>query len=700
MSGETTADEGPSPVVVTVPLPMPENGPAPAEEVPEDEAAAPSEDASEPNNGTKNSSITEHPAYVTAMQEILALKERVQQLDEVERTKTFLQVQLDTLSKTVEQQEAALEDQKSEARKQEEAAIAAIAASKMQLEKMRKENEEKKRELEATVVRYAVSEQAVIKARAGASTHEKKMQEAKKEVEAIQKRMKSIAADRAKSDKDFDAKCNEVMAISREKEKLRDELHNKDIKIKWAQNRITQEMDAHRETQEKLDKVSAIVQQAQDDAELAKKDALASIASFKQAHSDKMQTLELQVHELKAQLIVACSNEDTRKIEQKEANEAAVKIKKLEDENGMLSGRVLTLEAEKIDLRQRVSDLVKCEEEKCQLEKQFLSLKAEFDQMQVEMRRKSEELEAAASDAEAWRTKETELLSYTQQLTDKLVAVQSEAIAAENKVQRLEAEYQPLSDRNSQLEEQLQRVQTELEEEKQAHKQEVQLLTRKVAEKQEAAEKAAAKLEEVEGECAVLKRKQQLGTKELARELQQCRKRLEQLEAGGSLGSRTNSSSSLEDSGGGGGVAPTNGVEPHLLIEHIGKLQTKNTKLNEKIEFLEEHSRTLLIEIQRKTKLVQELVMRQETGALSSRVYDLNKLEVAKHGGVMASVYSSQDEGITLQLSLEINKKLQAVLEETLIKNITLKENMDTLGQEIARLSKELNSLKIKPSAS
>jgi dynactin complex subunit len=61
----------------------------------------------------------------------------------------------------------------------------------------------------------------------------------------------------------------------------------------------------------------------------------------------------------------------------------------------------------------------------------------------------------------------------------------------------------------------------------------------------------------------------------------------------------------------------------------------------------------------------------------------------------MASVYSSHDEGgITLQLSLEINKKLQAVLEETLIKNITLKENMDTLGQEIARMSTELSSLK------
>jgi hypothetical protein len=81
------------------------------------------------------------------------------------------------------------------------------------------------------------------------------------------------------------------MAVTREKEKLKDDIHNKDVKIKWAHNRITQEMDAHKETQEKLDKVSAIVQQSQDEAEQAKKEALASVAVFKQAHAEKMQSL-------------------------------------------------------------------------------------------------------------------------------------------------------------------------------------------------------------------------------------------------------------------------------------------------------------------------------------------------------------------------------------------------------------------------
>ena len=40
-----------------------------------------------------------------------------------------------------------------------------------------------------------------------------------------------------------------------------------------------------------------------------------------------------------------------------------------------------------------------------------------------------------------------------------------------------------------------------------------------------------------------------------------------------------------------------------------------------------------------------------------------------------------------MEPSLEINKKLQAVLEDTLLKNITLKENMSTLGQEISKMA-------------
>lgn len=43
----------------------------------------------------------------------------------------------------------------------------------------------------------------------------------------------------------------------------------------------------------------------------------------------------------------------------------------------------------------------------------------------------------------------------------------------------------------------------------------------------------------------------------------------------------------------------------------------------------------------------------------------------------MASLYNQRvsDDNMTLELSLEINQKLQAVLEDVLLKNITLKVN-------------------------
>jgi len=53
----------------------------------------------------------------------------------------------------------------------------------------------------------------------------------------------------------------------------------------------------------------------------------------------------------------------------------------------------------------------------------------------------------------------------------------------------------------------------------------------------------------------------------------------------------------------------------------------------------------------------------------------LYQAQLAKKGGVMASLYASHalDGTMTMGLSLEINRKLQALLEDTLLKNIKLK---------------------------
>lgn len=56
-------------------------------------------------------------------------------------------------------------------------------------------------------------------------------------------------------------------------------------------------------------------------------------------------------------------------------------------------------------------------------------------------------------------------------------------------------------------------------------------------------------------------------------------------------------------------------------------------------------------------------------------LYFFFQAQMSKQSGIMASLYRSQasDPKMTLDLSLEINQKLQAVLEDTLLKNMTLK---------------------------
>ncbi|KRY49028.1 Uncharacterized protein T03_1936, partial [Trichinella britovi] len=87
-----------------------------------------------------------------------------------------------------------------------------------------------------------------------------------------------------------------------------------------------------------------------------------------------------------------------------------------------------------------------------------------------------------------------------------------------------------------------------------------------------------------------------------------------------------------------------------LMIEKIVKLQRALARRNEKIEFLEEHMKSLFHEIRKKTKIIQSYVIREEAG-----------------------ITGMSNREINLELAVEMLRKLQAVLEDTLLKNITFK---------------------------
>ena len=71
--------------------------------------------------------------------------------------------------------------------------------------------------------------------------------------------------------------------------------------------------------------------------------------------------------------------------------------------------------------------------------------------------------------------------------------------------------------------------------------------------------------------------------------------------------------------------------------------------------------------------------MREQAGVLAPPSFDENKFRQAKKGGVMGTVFSGKTPRVykmpevNFELSLEMNRKMQSVLEDTLLKNITLK---------------------------
>lgn len=84
-------------------------------------------------------------------------------------------------------------------------------------------------------------------------------------------------------------------------------------------------------------------------------------------------------------------------------------------------------------------------------------------------------------------------------------------------------------------------------------------------------------------------------------------------------------------------------------------------------------------------RIIQAYAMKEDVGVFTSDAHDANKREMSRKTGIMAALYNnhniSHSNGLiplngnhmTMDLCLEINSKLQALLEDTLIKNITLK---------------------------
>ncbi|KRZ49105.1 Uncharacterized protein T02_4687 [Trichinella nativa] len=370
---------------------------------------------------------------------------------------------------------------------------------------------------------------------------------------------------------------------------------------------------------------------------------------------------------------------------------------------------------------------------------QLNGIESKWQTCQRDLANLESDCQQAELEANECRQETERLLQLVETLTNSNTLLKTENLTLTSKVQSLEN----ADSSNSEIVERLNQRLTNLEEEYLEHQRnartEVESLEALLSEKAQLERELTTSLLDEQNTIKVLKRKHQAYAKELKAEICILKRRLDNYESsaasqcsGSSVAdehSRAPSPSSwscsnINNSNSNNNALP-NGediqAEYHhpatsttttfnhvqttvcehnqLMIEKIVKLQRALARRNEKIEFLEEHMKSLFHEIRKKTKIIQSYVIREEAGMLTSATFDMKKAEMAKRGQtVMSNLFSTgmSNREINLELAVEMLRKLQAVLEDTLLKNITFKESVDTLGEEIARLSRENRDLKLK----
>ncbi|XP_033158039.1 coiled-coil domain-containing protein 186 [Drosophila mauritiana] len=600
----------------------------------------------------------------------------------------------------------------------------------------RKEMEMANKEKEATVIKFAMKEKLLIDAKKEKEAVEKQLAEAKKEVKNVSTRFLAVSEEKSRMTYIIDEKCNEVRKYQRECEKYKTEMGHLESKLKYHINKLNIETEAKAVVERKLEEEKNAPNKLEEKAnEKLKMEFEANTILLKHEITSKTEALDKLTKE--QQKISEANKELQNQLQEitTEHNQLTEEFNRLRELHNSVEGSYSDELLNSAKLRGQLEEL------------QLLRTQNTINEEKLmDQQKRVQKLEALVQDNESeleqLKVKKQELLTINKEMSELIVQLQNDICLAEAKAQGLDAENKLLKQEKltydtkyNQLEQQLCLEASEKNEER-------LLLAKHLSEKTKMYELTKQKLEDVQGDFEATQHKHATVLKELHRELNKYKRGITEPKipisycsncqqaingyptenpqqrshsrssSHGSMhsGSRRASESSESETVASSATTvqqPTQQQDlqavpsKKVLVERILRLQQATARQTERIEFLENHTAALVAEVQKKSKVVQHYMLRDQTaGALTTSRSDQNKSELVKYGnGIMAAIYGGsskaggENKSMSLELSLEINKKLQAVLEDTLLKNITLKENLDVLGLEVDNLTRKLRSL-------
>lgn len=600
----------------------------------------------------------------------------------------------------------------------------------------RKEMEMANKEKEATVIKFAMKEKLLIDAKKEKEAVEKQLAEAKKEVKNVSTRFLAVSEEKSRMTYIIDEKCNEVRKYQRECEKYKTEMGHLESKLKYHINKLNIETEAKAVVERKLEEEKNAPNKLEEKAnEKLKMEFEANTILLKHEITSKTEALDKLTKE--QQKLSEANKELQNQLQEitTEHNQLTEEYNRLRELHNSVEGSYSDELLNSAKLRGQLEEL------------QLLRTQNTINEEKLmDQQKRVQKLEALVqdneSDLEELKVKRQELLTINKEMSELIVQLQNDICLAEAKAQGLDAENKLLKQEKLTYDTKYNQLEQQLSLEASEKNEERLLLAKHLSEKTKMYELTKQKLEDVQGDFEATQHKHATVLKELHRELNKYKRGITEPKtpisycsncqqaingyptenpqqrshsrssSHGSMHSGSRRASESSESETVASSATTVQQPPpqqdlqavpskKVLVERILRLQQATARQTERIEFLENHTAALVAEVQKKSKVVQHYMLRDQTaGALTTSRSDQNKSELVKYGnGIMAAIYGGsskaggENKAMSLELSLEINKKLQAVLEDTLLKNITLKENLDVLGLEVDNLTRKLRSL-------
>ncbi|XP_075160022.1 coiled-coil domain-containing protein 186 [Haematobia irritans] len=613
-------------------------------------------------------------------------------------------------------------------------------------EAFRREKDLANKAREATVIQFAMKEKNVIDAKKEREAVEKQLTDAKKEIKNYATKLQVLNEEKSRIAYLMDEKCNEVRKYQRECEKLKTDYGHLESKLKYHMNKLNMETEAKLALEKKLEEERNAPNKLEEKAnEKLKIEFEAQTILLKHEIANKTEQLEKLLKETETHKELIKQLQDQLKQETQEKSQLSEALASLQEEHNQVQNSYSEEMLQSAKLRGQLEELQVLKTQNTLYEEKISILTADLDDAK-------QRLQDNEQDLKQLHDKETELLSFNREMSGSIVDMQNQICLLKSKAQGIEAENILIKKEKDAYDEKYSALEQQLKQEQNQKNEERLLLAKHLSEKTKLYENTKLKLENLQGDFEATKNKHNTVVKELQREIMKfkrstdhkddnphnfvcskCHQPQQQtngyhkiqdsqipeqldvkrshsrqssvsttIQSVSSTGSRRGSESSESDT-----VVTSReldfkdenkGPSKKHLVERILRLQQASARQAEKIDFLEQHTLSLVAELQKKSKVVQHYMLRDQAGALTSSKSDQNKSELAKYGnGVMSAIYGGikgvENKSMSLELSLEINKKLQAVLEDTLLKNITLKENLDVLGLEVDNLTRKLRQM-------